>query len=973
LLAFVAVLIAAAWAVPPMLDWNRFRGSIAAIAGAELGHKVVIGGDVALRLLPQAVLTATDVTLPDGGDGMSARIASLRLEVGLGALLAGRLVVHDLVLGSPVITLPWPVPNNPARPSLPHAFAAHVENGTLHAGLAAITGITAAIHGGTENTDAPGAGPVTTFGAEGFAAFDGQRWRFTTALGAPDADGVSAVDLAVQGEGPAHDTGGAIQGTLSEGVLQGHLHATGPDLSLLMPASALAWRADAPFTASGERIESAALALSLGGSPASAGFTLQLAAPTRLDAHFAAASLDLDGWSRLLSGNFAGFAPPAIPMRLDLSADSGSLLGGTLGALSGLLDFDGKAARVENVQAVLPGSARLQFSGRIERGPGGRLTVDGPATLEAPDLHATLAWLRPLAPALVQAMPDRVLRNASMTGTASLTPGRLSLSDMSGQLDDSLFSGDFDLAFGGHPKFSAATRFDHLEIDDWLMGASLRPGMPLEAAIKPFTSVETGLRISAATANWHGRAFTDVVLDAATGAGGVQINRAAATTPDFTVALSGAIASDGKVSGFHLHGATPDLARLMATLPQSWQLPPAPFHAPARLTASGDGPPGALGLQVRAETGDLVVEADQRRDTLSGAADTTLTLRHPSTSLLLETLGLPGTKDWLGAGSTALLAHLHTAPGDARVSDFTLDAAYMHLRGRGTFSYAGSAPAISLDLQADELALPSLDQLQTTSLPFLAFPPGWQVRAQLFASNVELGLSHEAESISAEMTAAQGNFFLDLRNAIVAGGTLSAQAAADATRKPMLAAVRAEMSKATIAGAMTGWPIDVTSGNADLDLDLTTMGNDWPSVLGEVSGDAHLALRDATLTGLSLPQLDHAFAGNKRPSPASLKDALTSGATGGLSGAVDVAIDRGQATIANAYLSSIEGTLSVAGAFGLADRKADLAINVKPAAQESTAFAIRLAGAGADVKSSIDLGKFEPPTRKPARRPKHRT
>ena len=91
------------------------------------------------------------------------------------------------------------------RPSVPRPFAAHVEGGTLLIGQAEVTGITAAIHGGP--APAPGlvqdSGPVAAFGAEGFAKFDGQRWRFTTALGAPDADGVSAIDLAMQGQGPS--------------------------------------------------------------------------------------------------------------------------------------------------------------------------------------------------------------------------------------------------------------------------------------------------------------------------------------------------------------------------------------------------------------------------------------------------------------------------------------------------------------------------------------------------------------------------------------------------------------------------------------------------------------------------------------------------------------------------------------------------------------------------------------------------
>jgi hypothetical protein len=56
--ALAALLVISAWVIPPMLDWGRFRASIAAIAGAQLGRTVQIGGDVALRLFPQPVLTA---------------------------------------------------------------------------------------------------------------------------------------------------------------------------------------------------------------------------------------------------------------------------------------------------------------------------------------------------------------------------------------------------------------------------------------------------------------------------------------------------------------------------------------------------------------------------------------------------------------------------------------------------------------------------------------------------------------------------------------------------------------------------------------------------------------------------------------------------------------------------------------------------------------------------------------------------
>jgi hypothetical protein len=974
LLLALAILLTAAWTIPPLLDWGRFRTAIAAFAGAELGRPVVIGGDVALRLFPAAVLTATDITVPDTGDGMSARIASLRLEVAIVPLLAGRLVMRDLVLGTPVLSLPWPLPGsivNPARPSLPHAFAAHVENGTVQAGQAIVTGITASIHGGNQPSEAQEAGPVATFGAEGFAAFDRQRWRFTTALGAPDADGVSPVDLAVQGQGAAHDTGGAIQGTLVDGVLQGRLRAAGSDLSLLIPASPLAWRAEAPFTASGDRIESSVLSLSLGGAPATASLALQLSARTRLDVHLHAASLDLNGWSRLLAGGFAGFAPPAIPMRLEIGADGASLLGGTLGPVSGALVFQDGHASVDHAAALLPGGAQLSFSGGIGHLPGATLAVQGPATLDAPDLHATLAWLHGLAPQLIDALPNGVLRSARLTGEARFAPGHLTVSHLSGQLDDSRMSGGFDLAFGAHPHLSVDAGFDHLVLDDWLHGLRLQPGATLQAAARPFTMVETDLHLRADNADWAGEKLASLSLQAATGAGGLSVAHAAASLPDLSVTFSGTLAGDGRVLSAHAHVAAPDAARLLARLPPAWRLAPGLWHGPAELSATADGPPNALGLQLRAELADLVVEADQRRDTLAGTADTILTGRHPGVPFLAGTLGLPDAEPWIGAGSLAVLAHLHSAPGLVTLNDFTLDAADLHAHGRGSLR-GGATPLLSLDIMADQLPLPGWADLQPSDGRALAWLPAdlparIPSRITLAASSVSLGGLPFARDVAAGIESADGNIVADIARARLAGGTLAAEAAIDTTQIPAACALRLTLAKAAISGPLAALPEGLDAGDASLDLDVTASGATAPNLLASLSGSAHVALRDARVAGLDLSALDRLLTARPTPQRASVQQALAGGETAGLSGDADIVFDHGTALVNGAKLSSTEGIVSIDGKFALPARTLDITIGVTPAPAGAPHFAIRLAGPAATVKPAIDLGTYRQP-RPPKRR-----
>ena len=954
--ALAALLVIAAWAVPPLLDWGRFRASIAAIAGAELGRTVQIGGDVALRLFPQPVLTAGDVTLPAQGDGVSARIANLRLEVELGPLLAGRLVVRDLVLGTPVLTLPWPLPGslvNPVRPRVPHPFAAHVENGVLHVGLAAITGINAAIHGGpgteTAAGQAPDTPPLAAFGAEGFAAFDGQRWRFTTALGAPDADGVSAVDLAMQGQGPAHDTGGALQGTLSDGILQGHLHAAGPNLGLIMPSSPQSWQADAPFVATGERIVSSALRMSLGGAPATATIALQLAAPSRLDVRLNAASLDLDGWARLLRGPFAGIDPPSIPIRLDLAAESGTLLGAPLGALSGVLLLQDGRATLDQVAAKLPGEAKLAFSGRIVRDNHALLSVEGPATLDAPDLRATLAWLRPLAPPLMDAIPQAVLRSARLSGDARLTSGTFAAKGVTGSVDGGPMSGGFDLAFSAHPRFSATLSFDHFALDDWLGSQAWGNGMGLADAAMRFTGVESALHLHAGAATWHGQAFHDMVLDGSTGAAGLKIDHAAARYADASFGFSGVLGPDGTISGLHGHATAKDAAGFVAKLPAAWRWVPGVWQGQADLALSADGPPAALSVQLRASAGDLVAEAETVRDTIAGTAETTLTLRHPGAPRLLAALGVSGGEHFLETGSVAFLAHVHDAPGEMLVRDFSLDAASLHLGGHGRLDVAGAAPGFDFAVHAASLALPDLTMLRSMRLP----SGDVQGRLRLSADDVAIGGALVAHRLETELAAGSGVFVTDWLTADIDGGRFAGRFAADTTQEQPALALQGDFTGIDVVAVA---PVGFDSGKADIGVDAGSAGLTEAALLGHVFGDVSISVHDAHLAGFDLSRVDALSTGHGHPARAALTQAMSEGGSDGFSGSIDAHATHGKVSISQASVSSGDGVVSASGIYDMPSGTIDVMLSLTPAIASPPHYTIKLSGPLQTAKPVPDLG-----------------
>ncbi len=232
-LLLVAVL-AAAWLVPPLLDLNGARGRLATLAGDRLGGSVRIDGPIALRLLPEPILTAAGVSLASPNAGAGITVAEMRLRVALGPLLAGRIEARELVLRGAELRLPWPLDPAALRLRAPRwlsDLSARVEDGRLRLGGVTLTGIMA-----TLSTD-----PYTgTYAAAGTGRFAGENWRFTARLTQPGSDGSAGLDVALDGQGRLLGAGGTLSGQIApDGSFAGRLAARGPDLAELLPAPAV--------------------------------------------------------------------------------------------------------------------------------------------------------------------------------------------------------------------------------------------------------------------------------------------------------------------------------------------------------------------------------------------------------------------------------------------------------------------------------------------------------------------------------------------------------------------------------------------------------------------------------------------------------------------------------------------------------------------------------------------------------------
>ena len=380
LAGLLGVALLAAWLVPPMLDWGRYRGTIAVLASAVLNRPIGIAGRVSLTLLPEPVLRAAGVSV--GGEvGGTAR--ELLLRVGLMPLLGGRVVARELVLRQPDIRVPWPLaPGSLAlhRPPWLAAVSARIEDGSLTVGTLRVSGIDATLTAG---------GEADGTAAAGTARLDGRGWRFTvraTGAGRDDAEGL---DASLDGLGPIQGLGAAFSGQLAaDGTLSGRVEGRGPDLSQVIPAPAVAFRGAGRLTLAAGLAAADDLALTIGGAPVHGAVTLRVDPQPRLDLALAASRLDLDGWLPVLLRQ----SDLAWPVGLDLSAEAVQLHGALLRRLRADFAFaPGGGVAVREIAAILPGEASLHLAGMIPAGGAARFA--GTASLTAPDLrtHDALA------------------------------------------------------------------------------------------------------------------------------------------------------------------------------------------------------------------------------------------------------------------------------------------------------------------------------------------------------------------------------------------------------------------------------------------------------------------------------------------------------------------------------------------------------------------------------------------------------
>ena len=940
--ALLLVAIAAAVAVlPGMLDWNRYRDDIAALASRGIGRPVRIDGNVSLSLLPQPVLTASGMTVADRGDGISLRADALRFRVSLGALLAGRVDARELVLHGADLRLPWPpAPGALAQrpPSWLSGLQARVEASRLQVGNVVFTDIA-----GTLSTDAD----TGLLSANGAGTIGAQSWRVIARLGAPGGDGSAALDASIDGEGALRDTGGTFSGEIgADGALAGRATGRGPDLSLLLPAPALPWTGEGRLTASAGLAVADELQMVLGGTPARGALALRVGPDARLDVALASNRLDLDAWWPVLLRG----AAPAFPTGVDLSAETATFAGGQLRRVRAGLDLGPNGAVVREAAAELPGAATVMLAGSAGRDGGFR----GAGQLSAPDLRATLRWLEPSVPGLAALRPDTALATGQLSATVTAENGVLGLSDLRGVVDGASVTGTASFRPGARPSLTGELRADRLVLDPWLPELDGRDD--LFRLQRRFAAFDMALKVDAPGASWHSLPISSASVDVTAENGRVTVRRLQATVRGVQLALSGAVGDGARLSDGALDASTNDAASLAALLPASWAVLTPLVRGPGTVSVRGAGSPDALTLRVTADVSDVHVEARPVVDASNGRLSGPVTFHHPGAPRLLRLFGLQGLAAAVGDGSLFALATVSAAPGEIRFDTFQVSAGTARVGGQVTIAQ-GAEPSVSGRVGAESLPAPAYLFAPGDPLP-TALLRGWRANLRLQAAQVTWNGQTVATEAGSDVSLAGAVLVLRNGRAAVGGGQATWDATVDGSAEPPRFAMAGAVDGAVLNGPVPGLlPVSVGSGTLGMRFDLHAAGHSPAALLATVEGEARVALRNGVLYGLDLPGAT-AAAGGPVSTPSAVLAAVRAALTGGngpfatLDGTVKLVA--GQATLADATLTDSAGAVDLSGTAFLPDGTLDLRLS-RPAIGSAPGYAVRITGTRTELVRTPEL------------------
>lgn len=799
-LAIIGVVLAAVLALPGFVDWNAYRGEIAARIAAATGRAVELNGDIGLSLLPAPELSVADARLANPtGYGLPdmVRLKRLDVKVALLPLLGGRVQVESVTLVEPVFTveitgdgrLNWdlrgPAPGGEAdgqgggfTPAVSFDRI-EVEDGRIlfrdarngreeaveHVDARVVAGSFAGpfqIQGGLRVRGVPVLAEVT---AGRFAA--GAAVPVRAAFTLPDAEATLRFAGIVNS-----DSDGRVRA-------QGDLRMEGADLATAAKPFGLAtlpvrtgrqpFALRAAVEAKPGTVEFGGLEVQLGDTRAagSARFDGGKAVPSA-ELALTVNRLDLDAWAAPARAGAApaaaaegtapadppagGFAlPHGLTATADLTVDAITYNGGLVRQVRLEAALKDGVVTLERAGALLPGGSDVVAAGTVGA-VNGHPAVDLRLEANADNLRGLLEWLK----VDVAGVPPDRLRKASVAARVQGRPGRFDVTGIDLRVDTSLITGGIAYADRGRPAFGVQLDVDRLSLDAYvpkgLSGAASGAAVPAAPPAKTARSgaaegplgllqrVDVNLQLTVGTLVARSVPVQTLRLDATATDGALVVKEVSVgDLAGMSATVSGAAAALFPLRNAHLTVSARAATLSGLTRVAEW---PSGAPEPERLG------PVTLDARVAGDAGRVAVEA-----TLAAAGGTVEgggTIVDPMGTPLAE-LKLRTTHPDLGQ----LLAVFDPAAADSRQGAFDLYAEMKAGPKRVTLSgmqgtVAGTAVRGAIDVALDtarprlraEVQTGDLDLDRWTAQPAAArgSPAGTRLAAEAAATApIDLG------------------------------------------------------------------------------------------------------------------------------------------------------------------------------------------------------------------------------------------
>lgn len=932
--AFVAALaVLAAWLVPPRLDWTAYRDALEQIASAQLGREFRIEGPFAMTLLPAPRLVARGVRIGEEGESFTGSAEELRLTLALGRLLIGEVAVTELTLVAPrlmVRDLPVPLWAASIRPA-PFLAGTRV---TLERGTVIVGGVTLADVSARLAAQGP-LGPYTVAGSFGLGTLPVEA---QLTLGRAGLDGAATLEAAFSSRGARVAASGLV---LHGGfVFSGEIEAEGPDLSALLPAPPLPFRAEARLSVEGGAGSADQLQLQLGQSRLSGAVSFATQPEPRVDVALAGVRFVLDPW---IAPSRGALAAPPFPIGLDLSFEAAEIGGGTLRSVRASLLIADQQVAVNEAAAVLPGGAALALAGAVavvERGP----RFEGLMELEAPDLRALLAWLE-ANPAW--AGPD-ALRSLMLSARIAAEPGLLQVEQGAGQLDGVAIEGGVVIRPAGAPgqrmQLGAGLRLARLDLDTLFGGDTAQLGA------RAYAGFDANLRLEADAVTVQGMSVSQLGLDATLADGKLALRRMTASGiagGQLTLSGTADTGEAARITGFDLAVSGSDASRLGMLFPRSEILAAAApvWQGGFSLRAAGRAAGEQLEINAVAELLDARIEAVGLADAGFTGASGRVALRHPGAPRLLASLGWADTEPWLGAGSLAVVLEGAVADGTVTIRGAEVVAGRLRARGSGEVAPGEAGGRFRLAIESEVLPLPGVDWERSAPLsldPLL----GWTGTLALRAAAVPIGAGNGLSDVDARVEVDDGAVRIAALRGQLRGGALTGSAS---LRPDGAFAADWVLSDAVLDAPLFGTPFDMTGGSIGVTASVRGEGLSPAVLLATLSGEARVTATSGVVAGFDIAAAAEALSA---PLPdaealARIRDALSGGATAFEQMALLLRASRGIVTMTEGSLRAQSGNVAATGEIDLRAQALGLSISITPVGGAETLPDLGLRASGA--------------------------